>query len=69
MSKSAVGRVDPIPTEPTPTESEVVIMVPPVPTFSVPTVAIPALIRPELELMSKLVLTVTMPETNTLLHV
>ena len=45
--KCAVGRVDPIPTDPTPTESEVVITVPPVPTFSVVEVITPAVICPE----------------------
>ena len=41
-----------IPTDPTPTEFDDVMIVPPVPTFSVPIVAIPTFILP-VELLSR----------------
>jgi hypothetical protein len=47
ISNSAVGSVEPIPTEPTPTELRTVTTVPPVPTFSVVEVITPAVICPE----------------------
>jgi len=62
-----VGSVDPIPTDPNPTC--VVMIVPAVPTCNVPVVIIPAVIRPVEELLISKLDAVTIPETNTLLHV
>ena len=67
-SRVAVGSVEPIPTELTPTESTVVMIVPPTPTFNTFVVIIPALTKPVVELISKLD-AVTIPETNMLLTV
>ena len=44
-SSAAVGSVEPIPTDPTPTELRTVTTVPPVPTFNVPVVTIPVVQR------------------------